>query len=515
MNITPQTEIYLCAGVPFDNTYEHVRLLESTQDKLNYFNQFVISHMSGCMYQRQTNAINYMADYDSIASANYLYFRNIADGKYYFAFITSIEFANQNKSSITFEIDAFQTWFDKSALRECHVEREHVNDDTFGKHIVPEGLDTGEYVSNGISDITTLTPVIVMGVSEVLDNVQGQRMLDNTYTGLTYYYADKILSSRITEKINQYAESGKGDAIVSLFMYPKELLGISPNVTGSGWIVDDQTTSITDFRIDNSFAPLNGYTPKNNKLYTYPYRVLTVYGSGSQAVEYRYEYFSSFNNMFTVFSTLGGSAPIVCVPNNYKGFNFALDEPAQMYPYPTCSWINDNYKNWFAQNQMGLNYQFYSSAAQGAVGIVTNALSFNYGGAVNSLMSVVDKGAQIMISNEQHKIIPDSARGTTASANAYFANGQHYLYAVAKCIRYDYAKRIDDFFSHYGYKVSDFKVPNVTGRKNWNFVKLVDCNINLTAPVEIVEKIKSVFLNGVTFWHTDDVKNYSLDNSIV
>lgn len=515
MNITPQTEIYLCAGVPFDNTYEHVRLLETTQDKLNYFNQFVISHMSGCMYQRQTNAINYMADYDSIASANYLYFRNIADGKYYFAFITSIEFANQNKSTITFEIDAFQTWFNKSALRECHVEREHVNDDTFGKHLVPEGLDTGEYISNGISDITSLTPVIVMGVSEVLDNVQGQRILDNTYTGLTYYYADKIFSNRITEKINQYAESGKGDAIVSIFMYPKELLGVSPNVSGSGWITDDQTRHVIDFSISNPFAPLDGYTPKNNKLYAYPYRALTVYGSGSQSHEYRYEYFSSFQNMFTVFSTLGGSAPIVAVPNNYKGYNMALDEPVQMFPFPTCSWINDNYKNWFAQNQMGLNYQFYSGAAKDAVGIIANSLIGNYGQALNSLVSTVDRGAQILISNEQHKIIPDSARGSTATANSYFANGQHYLYGVAKCCRYEYAKRIDDFFSHYGYKTGDFKIPNITGRRNWNFVKLADCNINLTAPVEMVSKIKSILMNGVTFWHTDDMKNYDLDNSIV
>ena len=539
MNITPQTVIYLCAGVPFDNTYEHVRLLETTSDKINYFSQFVISHMSGCMYQRQTSVINYMADYDSIASANYLYFRNIDDGKYYFAFIRSIEFVNQNKSSITFEIDAFQTWFDKNSLRECFVEREHVNDDTFGKHLVPENLETGEYINNRDmfipAIVTNLTPCIIMGVSEVLNGGALGEIIDSTYSGLAYFWCSIDRPADVTNLIKQYAENGKANAIVNMFMYPIELLGKDSAASGSGWLSNFPTKPVTDFFITNLFAPLDGYTPKNNKVYTSPYRYFVIYGPGSMEKAYFYEYFSEFENMFHIFSTFGGSAPIVAVPQNYKGYVSKSDEAIQIYPYPTCSWVNDNYANWLAQNQVSMNYQIISGGLSSILNIVGSGITAAAGvaaapvtggasliatasgvsGIVGSTKSGVDNVANVLIKNYQAQMVPDSARGSTAVANSFYASGDHYLHATPMCIRYEYAKRIDEFFTHYGYKVSDFKIPNITGRKSWNFVKLVDCNINLTAPVEIVEKIKSVFLSGVTFWHTDDVKNYSLDNSIV
>lgn len=539
MNITPQTEIYLCAGVPFDNTYEHVRLLETTQDKLNYFGQFVISHMSGCMYQRQTNAINYMADYDSIASANYLYFRNIADGKYYFAFITSIEFANQNKSTITFEIDPMQTWFEKSCLKECFVEREHVNDDTFGKNLVPENLETGEYIKNEDMFmppfVTNLTPCIIMGVSEILNGGSLGGLVNSSYSGLAYFWASINRADDITNLLRQYAENGKSNAIVNIFMYPIELLGKDSITTGSGWIDNKPTPAVNDFFVNDLYAPLDGYTPKNKKLFTAPYRYFVICGAGSAEHEYFYEYFSNFEDMFSIFSSFGGAAPIVAVPNNYKGYHIKYDEGIQVYPFPTCSWSNDNYANWLAQNQVSMNYQIISgtigsvlsiigstaSAIAGAAAVPATggasliATAAGIGGIVSSAKSGIDSVASIMIQNHQAQMVPDTARGSTASANAFYANGMHYLYAIPMCIRYEYAKRIDDYFTHYGYKVNDFKVPNITGRKFWNFIKLANCNINLTAPVQMVDKIKSILMNGVTFWHTDDMKNYDLDNSIV
>ena len=43
--------------------------------------------------------------------------------------------------------DLWFVWFDIT-FKQCFVEREHVNDDTFGKHTVPEGLEYGEYIVN-------------------------------------------------------------------------------------------------------------------------------------------------------------------------------------------------------------------------------------------------------------------------------------------------------------------------------------------------------------------------------
>ena len=53
-----------------------------------------------------------------------------------------------------------------------------------------------------------------------------------------------------------------------------------------------------------------------------------------------------------------------------------------------------------------------------------------------------------------------------------------------------YAKIIDKYFSMYGYKINDLKLPNISGRSNWNYVKTIGCNILGDIPQEDMEKIK-------------------------
>ena len=81
--------------------------------------------------------------------------------------------------------------------------------------------------------------------------------------------------------------------------------------------------------------------------------------------------------------------------------------------------------------------------------------------------------------------------------------------------RAEIARQIDDFLSVYGYNVSIVKSPNITGRASWNYVKTVAANAKGAAPASELSKISRLFDNGVTFWHTDNVGDYSLPNSIV
>ena len=80
-------------------------------------------------------------------------------------------------------------------------------------------------------------------------------------------------------------------------------------------------------------------------------------------------------------------------------------------------------------------------------------------------------------------------------------------------IKQEYAKIIDDFFSMYGYKVNEVKIPNVTGRQNWNYVKTIDCNLLGDIPQEDMQTIKNMFDNGITLWHNKDTfLDYSQNN---
>lgn len=68
----------------------------------------------------------------------------------------------------------------------------------------------------------------------------------------------------------------------------------------------------------------------------------------------------------------------------------------------------------------------------------------------------------------------------------------------------------------YGYQVNSLKLPNITGRTNWNYVKTLECNIVGSLPESGVEELKEIFNNGVTIWHNPATfLDYSQSNSIV
>ena len=82
--------------------------------------------------------------------------------------------------------------------------------------------------------------------------------------------------------------------------------------------------------------------------------------------------------------------------------------------------------------------------------------------------------------------------------------------------KFEYAKIIDDYFSMFGYKINIVKVPNITGRRNWNNKKTIDCNFDGDIPQTDLNIIKTMFNNGVTLWHNPSTMyNYSNSYNIV
>ena len=83
-------------------------------------------------------------------------------------------------------------------------------------------------------------------------------------------------------------------------------------------------------------------------------------------------------------------------------------------------------------------------------------------------------------------------------------------------VRNETAKIIDGYFDMFGYKVNTLKLPNITGRTNWNYVKTIGANIEGDIPEDHLNEIKTMFNNGVTLWHnTSTYLDYSQSNAIV
>ena len=72
-------------------------------------------------------------------------------------------------------------------------------------------------------------------------------------------------------------------------------------------------------------------------------------------------------------------------------------------------------------------------------------------------------------------------------------------------IKRQFAERIDMYFDMYGYQTNKVKLPNITGRPNWNYVKTHGLNAlqksTANIPQEDFLEFKNLFNNGTTLWH--------------
>lgn len=149
MYIQPNTDVIIFQGVPLDNTYTDTIYFTSVNEQYNFFvSNYTRKNFGSQSYQRvNKNRIRLQVLADTIATYNYMLFRNTAYGnKWFYAFITDINYINDNCTEIEYEIDVMQSWLFEVTLEPSYVEREHVAQDGPGQHLEAENTDLGRII---------------------------------------------------------------------------------------------------------------------------------------------------------------------------------------------------------------------------------------------------------------------------------------------------------------------------------------------------------------------------------
>lgn len=111
---------------------------------------------------------------------------------------------------------------------------------------------------------------------------------------------------------------------------------------------------------------------------------------------------------------------------------------------------------------------------------------------------------------------PDNPKGSGANTNVTFLLGLYDPELYVRQIRPEYLASVDNYFSMFGYRVNRVGKPNLTSRKNWNYVKTQNAHCSGNAPQYAIEFMESALDTGCTFWHKDAVGDYGdLSNPIV
>lgn len=153
MVVIPDSEIRLLkCPIALDNKNQLNFTNQSSQ--FNYFNSLPHIVLDNATYVRKDGYIRFDNDdnlhYEQLLEYNYVMYKNTNySNKWFYAFITSMVYQNDNLTDIYIETDVFQSWMWDWLFHYSFIEREMINveDDLIGNNTVPENLELGEYIT--------------------------------------------------------------------------------------------------------------------------------------------------------------------------------------------------------------------------------------------------------------------------------------------------------------------------------------------------------------------------------
>lgn len=520
MYILPNSNLHILRNVPLDTGYEHTIYFANPTAQYTYFNSLAKFRRQKYSYLRPNeNVIRVDILSDDLYDCNYIMFQNTSFGnRWFYAYIRSVNMVNNKTSEITFDLDVIQTWFFDFTLDTCFVERTHTQTDVIGEHIEPESVEVGEYVMNSYEEITSLTKMdVIVGICDVDEGADG-RVYDGIFSGAQLWAFKDTDFTGINDKINRYAQNP--DAVTIMYICPNRLIYGDDGDPPDGGILIPYTVMGREFTYtpaNGSVKPtdfLDGYKPRNNKMYTYPYCYYHVDNGNGSNLALRYEFFTGGQVKVKIGGTIVQPVQVILNPMNYKAWQGAAgmvnkNETLSLNNYPMCSWNMDSYKAWVAQNSVPMAI----NTVTGGLGMIAQMAS---GNLVGGALSGVNMIGNLLSQNYQASIAADIHKGSANSANVNVSLRELTFWGGRASITAEYAKCIDDYFTLYGYGVKRLMKPVLNARPHWTYIKTVDATITGSVPCDDMKRIIEIFDSGITVWmHGAEVGHYELNNSPV
>ena len=121
--ITPQSDVYLLK-VPLEIDNENQLTFANATAQHTYFNSLPKIGYDDFTYIRKDGVLRIPAVMDDILSYNYVMYRNDAySSKWFYAYITGMEYVNDSVTDVSIATDTFQTWQFDLTYKRTFVER--------------------------------------------------------------------------------------------------------------------------------------------------------------------------------------------------------------------------------------------------------------------------------------------------------------------------------------------------------------------------------------------------------
>ena len=399
MYVEPNTTIHLLERVPLNKSYEHTVHYPNKTEQFNAFMKYKVHTLNNYSYQRAgIGTIRINLSYSSVYQCNYMLFANESyEDRWFYAFVDGASYVSNDVTEIYYTIDVLQTFSSDYWFKPCFVERMHPYTDVPYENTQPEGLELGpdyrilkSHEINLVSNSQSEKKFVILATT----NPSGANPTPSV-VGNTVYVLSRIECTGVTDVMNTvktYIDNGIAANIIGVYTVPN---------------VVNPTVSFTRSKA------LDGYTPKNMKLYCYPFTFMEMNNRVGDVLELKYENFFKTNantsiksleyvfklQAFTNYSIIPEAR---LFPLNYlvgstdgtyqSNLTYGYSVGYSLFPQGAVS--DDSFKAWLAQNQnsyiaslnaIGQQYDTNMAIAQNAYDMASRSASASLESNSNSI----------------------------------------------------------------------------------------------------------------------------------
>lgn len=541
------SSLTLYTGVPLDNTYENTYTTTSllsgfTHDTIgvDYYrirpdkNTVKVKH-NGNMKVTGIGGVTL-----NLYNCNYMSFINSQhEGKRFYCFITDVRYISDVAAEIDFEVDVMMTWLKHGTgttgaeFDTCFIEREHTDSDEVGEHILPEPIEIQEYyyqeVDTVIQNIKDKCIIVCAVAGEYVNNEWKSFYTFNLETingfmvnnGLIYYLFDRNgngISNNPFQTFGKFMFSLYDESKQS---WLKQIYYAVRLRSGDSETPVDFTSVPTPQKFEEMWGGLQqNFTPKNNKLRTYPFVSCIINNMTGNEVEYIIELGEPNSSMF------GDGFEL-----NFKATSEIYTPSFSIYPhkygkgkhnniviktkFPVMSSAEDQFQTYKARLLTETATNIFSNTITGSAQTALIGGGFEYA-AVGAGTSLINTFIQSQSKYNLGKLLGSAPNGNNSSYSQ-LATNTLIPKAYLKTVRIQQAKSIDDFFTKFGYTVNRLDKPSMTYSSDatrtlkWKYIKTIGCALNGECPSSAQSKICQIMDNGITFWNDANVGDYTFD----
>ncbi len=486
------SNIILCKDINIDREYVNVLNYTETQ-MLQLCQQKQTASRNNYSFIRKTGEIYTDIPFGTCIQSNYMAFQNPAySNKWFFAWIVDVKYISNNNTQIFYEVDSWSTWFGNWQPKVCYVNRHHVNDDIIGNYTQEEGLNIGDVVEEREQEDISLSSFGYVAIlSSWNPSTQKQFGAITIYNkqifGKNVYLIPANTMSQLLNLglfILKTNADGHVEDIDTIFYVPDALINpedlreFTASVGGQNFTFYDLKNNFTPQKFNNTISKVTSYgdyTPKNKKCFVYPYNYLYVSNNNGNSNVFKYENFGANNCVFTYELALSVGISGQLIPRNYKKEDYALDESIPLGKYPTVSWSSDSYTNWLTQQAVNIPTEIAFSAFGSGQNYSTATSQTNNTKVLSGLqstgLSIASSIANQIGNFYSASLLPNVTHGTN-TADINWASEHNTFTFRSMRVKTEYLKIIDDYFTRFGYKINRLVMPNITGRRYWNYVEI-------------------------------------------